>query len=173
MFDISPLILCIGFAVIIIKLGEIISIKTSTVLLMPRQPPCLQRPGTLLASTATGVPFLVDPRSCWGVGRAVATPSLLAQLPRLPRARARAWVSAKWPQEGAESHAVYLRAVFVWLSRAFACSEQTTSSRTMWKNHILPSWLGQQVHGSMFRSQWRDFSRNAISQRTGQRQLRG
>lgn len=153
----------------IIKLGEIIAIKMSTVLLMPLQPPRLQRPGALSASAATGVPFLVALRSCWVVGRAAATPSLLAQLPRLPRARAQAWawVSAKWPQEGAESHAVYSRAVFVWLSRAFACSEQTTSSRTIWKNYILPSWLGQQVHGSMFRSQWRDFSINAISQRTG------
>lgn len=51
------------------------------------------------------------------------------------------------------SHAVYLWAGFVWLSRVFACNELTTSSRTTWRIQILSSWLRQQVHGSMCKSQ--------------------
>ena len=42
---------------------------------------------------------------------------------------------------------------FVWLLRIFACSKQTAFSRTIWRIQILPSWLRQQVHGPVFRSQ--------------------
>lgn len=106
---------------------------------------------------------------------ACGSSSLYPHLPRLPWASV--WVSAKWPQEGAVSHTVYLWAVFVWFSRVFACNEQTASSRTTWRTQIL-SFILAQAAGSWFHV-WEPsqvgifFFRNAISQRTGGRHQRG
>ena len=47
------------------------------------------------------------------------------------------------------SQSVYLWAVFVWLSRVFACNEQTASSRTTWRIQIL-SFILAQAAGSWF-----------------------
>lgn len=73
------------------------------------------------------------------------------------------------------SHAVYLWAVFVWLSRVLACNEQTASSRE-------PSGEFKCFHfgsGNRFMAPCikaksdRDSFRNVISQRTGGRHQRG
>lgn len=88
-------------------------------------------------------------------------PRLYLQVPRLPCALV--WVSAKWLQEGAVSQAVYLWAGFVWLSRVFACSEQTTSSRTTWRIQIFHLGSGNRFMVLCLRAKWsRDFFRNVI-----------
>lgn len=137
-------------------------------------PPCLRPPvpsasqrsrtgSSLLAAGPAG-------RPCWRAGRAAAGPSHLARLPSLPWA----WVSAKWPWEGAVSHAVYLRAVFVWLSRVFACHEPTTSSEPSGERRSFCLGSGSRFSAPRLGAKpGRDFSRYATSQKAGQRRRSG